>query len=189
MGAAPIAANSPIKIRKHVRCPGNRKMLKSFKKMEGNTIRMVNEFRSSRMCGRCFEPFALRTLSHRFKMCHWCEPNQNDWPDGLKLPNKIVTMKSKRVLKSERRALRNAMVENPNQDAVGFVSKVICYRKNWQRNAVHDADNNNNADSMEIDEDDDEYGQNIPVATVVWHRDIPAAKLILYRGMVFIELN
>ena len=182
MGRAQVPANSPIKIKKHVRAPGNRKMLKSFKKLEGNVVRMVNEFRSSRMCGRCFGPFALRTLSHRFKVCYWCWPNQNEWPDGLKLPRRIITMKSKRMLKWERRQLRDAMVENPNLVADGFVSKMICYRKNWQQNAAHNVDNNQNADCMEVDEDEDEPGP--PISNVVWQRDITAAKLIMYRGMI-----
>lgn len=179
MGSAQIAANSPIKIKKHVRCPGNRKMLKSFKKIEGNTIRMVNEKRTSRMCGRCFDPFPLSTLGHRFKVCDWCWPDQNDWPDGLKLPRKIVTMKSKRVLKRERRAMRNAIIEDPNH-AEGFVSKVMCYRKNWQQIAVNQVINN---DAEREDEDDD---ANVPVLTTIWQRDIPAARLIMYRGKLFI---
>lgn len=175
MGAAQIAANSPIKIKKHVRTPGNRKMLKSFKKMEGNTIRMVNEKRSSRLCGRCFDPFPLRTLSHRFKVCEWCWPNQNEWPDGLKLPRKILTMKNKRVLKAERRAMRNAMVEDPNH-AVGFVSKVMCYRKNWQQIAANQVINN------DAEDDDGNDDANEPALRTIWQRDISAAKLIMYRG-------
>lgn len=169
MGAAQVAANSPIKIKKHVRAPGNRKMLKSFKKMEGNTIRITNEFRSSRMCGRCFEPFPLSTLSHRFKVCDWCWPDQNQWPDGLELPPKIVTMKSKRVLKSERRAMRNAMIEDPTH-ADGFVPKVVCYRKNWQQIAANQVNHN------------DAEREDVPPLKAIWHRDISAAKLIMYRG-------
>lgn len=180
MGRAQIAANSPIKIKKHVRAPGNRKMLKSFKKMEGNTIRMVNEDRSSRLCGRCIDPFPLSTLSHRFKVCEWCLPDQNEWPNGLKLPRKILTMKSRRVLKSERRAMRNAMVEDPNH-AVGFVSKVICYRKNWQQIAANQVINND----AECEDGNDDANE--PVLKTIWQRDISAAKLIMYRGELFIE--
>lgn len=182
MGAAKIAANSPIKIKKHVRAPGNRKMLKSFKKMEGNTIRMVNENRSSRLCGRCFSPFRLNTLSHRFKVCEWCLPDNDEWPDGLKLPHKIVTMKSKRVLKSERRAMRALLVEDPNH-AVGFVSKVLCYRKNWQQIAANQVINNG------AEREDENNDANVPVLMTIWQRDISAAKLILYRGKLFVEMN
>lgn len=179
MGAAKIAANSIIKIKKHVRAPGNRSMLKSFKKMQGNTIRMTNEDRSSRLCGRCYTPFPLSTLSHRFKVCEWCLPDQDEWPDGLKLPPKIVTMKSKRVLKAERRAVRNAEIENPNE-AVGFVSKVIVYRKNWQQNAANQG-NVNNAEHGDEDDGEIEDGGE-PILKTIWHRDISAAKLIMYKG-------
>lgn len=177
MGRAQVPANSPIKIKKHVRAPGNRAMLKSFHKMEGNTIRMVNEFRSSRLCGRCYSPFPLSTLSHRFKVCDWCWPDNEEWPDGLKLPTKIVTMKSSRELKSQRRAIRRAMVED-RHGAVGFVSKVKVYRKNWQQNAANAAINTNA-----------EYDDGAPVLKTIWHRDISAAKLILYRGTLFIQLK
>lgn len=154
--------------------------------MEGNTIRMVNEFRSSRLCGRCYSPFPLSTLSHRFKVCDWCYPDNDEWPDGLKLPQKIVTMKSKRVLKSERRAIRNAIVEDPNE-AVGFVSKVICYRKNWQQNAANQAINNDAEHGNENEVEIDDNG--VPGLMTIWHRDISAAKLIMHRGKSLIQLK
>lgn len=39
MGAAEISPNSPIRIRKHVRCPGVRKLIRSFKKLGNCYIR------------------------------------------------------------------------------------------------------------------------------------------------------
>ncbi|XP_055321799.1 uncharacterized protein LOC129577947 [Sitodiplosis mosellana] len=194
IGASQPPANSPIQIKKHVRCPGVRKLVKSFKKMEGNVIRFVNEARSSRLCARCFEPFPLSTLNDRVKVCEWCMPDQDDWPDGMKLPEKIVAAKSKRKLRSERRAMRQAAVQNPNQPR-GFVSKVICYRKNWQQNAANGMDDNveerrgviiHDAE-LGIIEYTDEYVpedpvDDSPVLKTVWQRDISAAKLILYRG-------
>ncbi|XP_055308543.1 uncharacterized protein LOC129572580 [Sitodiplosis mosellana] len=152
--------------------------------MEGNVIRFVNEARSSRLCARCFEPFALSTLNDRVKVCEWCMPAQDDWPDGMKLPEKIVVAKSKRKLRSERRL-------QPR----GFVSKVICYRKNWQQNAANGMDDNveerrgviiHDAE-LGIIEYTDEFVpedpvDDSPVLKTVWQRDISAAKLILYRG-------
>lgn len=199
MGAANISPNSPIKIKKHVRCPGNRKMLKSFKKMPDNVIRMTNEFRTSRFCGRCIEPFALETLGDRIKVCEWCTPDQDDWPDGLELPEKIVTMKSKRMLQSERQEMREQIIENPNRAGDGFVSKVICYRKNWQQNAANDMDVNdvqrpgNIHDEYATDFTEDYVPEdffdrpNESFLKTVWQRDIAAAKLILYRGKFVIE--
>lgn len=103
MGGVDMSPNSPIKIKKHIRAPGNRKILKSFKKLRCNVVRKVNEDRTSRLCGRCYDPFPLSTLGHRFKKCEWCLPNPNDWPDTLKLPEKIVTMKSRRMYKRQRK--------------------------------------------------------------------------------------
>ncbi|XP_055320864.1 uncharacterized protein LOC129577568 [Sitodiplosis mosellana] len=160
--------------------------------MEGNAIRFVNEARSSRLCARCFEPFPLSTLNDLVKVCEWCMLDQDDWPDGMKLPEKIVAAKSKRKLRSERRAMRQAAVQNPDQP-LGFVSKVICYRKNWQQNAANGMDDNveerrgvsNHGGG--IIEYTDEYEPEDPVddfslLKTVWQRDISAAKLILYRG-------
>lgn len=177
MGAANISPNSPIQIKKHVRAPGNRKLLKSFKKMPGNTVKMVNEYRTSRMCARCFTPFPLNTLSHRFKKCDWCVPNEDRWPDGLQLPTKILSIKSKRMRQAERRVVRRELIANPNRD-VGFGPKVICYRKNWQQNV------------QQYDADDDlptDHEPNERILKTVWHRDITAAKLIMYRGKLFLK--
>lgn len=72
--------------------------------------------------------------------------------------------------------MRNAIVEDPNH-ADGFVSKVICYRKNkWQQIAANQTINN--------DEGDEDGNENpiVPILRTIWHRDISAAKLILYRG-------
>lgn len=153
--------------------------------MPNNVIKMTNEFRTSRLCARCFTPFPLNTLKHRYKVCDFCLPDQNEWPDDLKLPTKIVTKKSKRMLLSQRRQLREAMIEN---QAIGFVSKMICYHKNWQQ-----PDSNHIiADDMDFTEDviPDEFinepnPPNPPILKTIWHRDISAAKLILYRGTVF----
>lgn len=197
MGAAQTAPNSIIKIKKHVRCPGNRKMLKSFHKLPNNVVKMTNEFRTSRICARCFTPFPLSTLSDRFKVCEWCMPDQDDWPDGLKLPRKIVTKKSKRVYQAERQAMREAMIENPNQ-ADGFVPKVISYRKYWQQNAVFEMEDfvvqrpGNIHEDMDFTADDipeDMFDQPMPILKTIWNRDISAAKLILYRGKLYLELK
>lgn len=48
-GTANISLNSPIWIKKHFRCTGNRKMLNSIKRLKGYATKMVNEFRSSRL--------------------------------------------------------------------------------------------------------------------------------------------
>lgn len=190
MGAAQTAANSIIKIKKHVRCPGNRKMLKSFKKLPNVVVKKTNENNTSRLCARCFTPFPLHTLSHRFKVCEWCLPDQDDWPDGLKLPPKIVTMKSKRVYQAERREMRERMIENPDQD-VGFVSKVIQYRKNWRQNEAFEMEDlTMDFTALTMDDiSENMFDQPMPpILKTIWHRDISAAKLILYRGKLKFKL-
>lgn len=160
--------------------------------MPGNTVKMVDEFRTSRMCARCFTPFPLNTLNDRFKVCNGCVPNQDMWPDGLKMPTKIVALKSKRMRRTEGEEMREALNADPNQD-VGFVSKVICYRKNWRQNLQqYDVDVNNAERRYEDFASDYEPEDFLAepderILKTVWHRDITAAKLILYRGKQFIE--
>lgn len=102
-------------------------------------------------------------------------PDNEDWPETLKLPPKIVTKKTSRMKQAERQA------RDPNQ-ADGFESKVICYRKNWRQNADIEEDDN----AAEEQEQEQEQGR---ILKCVWHRDISAAKLILYKGESLIELN
>ena len=173
--------------------------------MTGCTVKLICEKRTSRMCARCFTPFELRTLNHRFKVCDWCLPNQDDWPDGLKLPTKIVTKKTKRKWQHDRNEMRNEWIANPNQTAAGFVSKMICYRKYWQQNVVYDVNgnyvglpnnNNNNQDDYDFTADyepEDFFDQPFElILNTHWHRDTTAAKLILYKGkhlIIEIKLN
>lgn len=197
IGASQVSPDSPIRIKKHMRCPGTRKLAKSFKKMSNVVVRWVNEKRTSRICARCLTPFPLCTLSDRYKVCEWCMPDQTDWPATLQLPPKIVAKKSKRKWRTERREQRIAAEQNPIQGAGGLVSKVICYRKNWQQNAANDADDNagerrgviiHNEYVTELTEEyEPEPEYNIPCLKTIWHRDISAAKLILYKGEF--ELN
>lgn len=179
-----------------MKCPGTRKMLKSFMKLPKGSIliRNVNEFRTSRLCARCFTPFPLATLSHRFKVCEFCLPDQDDWPLRLKLPSKIVTKKSKRMYQTERKEMREAMIANPDVQGVGFVSTMKCYRKNWRQNWQQNGLDNNPAvlPGAIIDNDYDFTADYVPedffdvpidpILKTVWQRDITAAKLIMYRG-------
>lgn len=68
IGAAEISPNSPIRIRKHVRCPGTRKLVKSFKKLGNCYIRFVDEYFTSQTCAKCFNRFDPNTRRNRFKV-------------------------------------------------------------------------------------------------------------------------
>ncbi|XP_055320564.1 uncharacterized protein LOC129577480 isoform X1 [Sitodiplosis mosellana] len=175
MGAVDMPANSPIRIKKHVRCPGNRKLAESFRKIPNTVVRQVNENRTSQLCGRCFTPFDIATQRDRMKVCEWCLPDNDDWPPNLQLPTKIVSKKSKRTLIADRQRMREAVEQDPNQ-AERFVSKVISYQKNWQQSAAIDED----ADPAEQEDAAESHDRRI--LKTCWHRDITAAKLILYKG-------
>lgn len=68
IGAAEMSPNSPIKIRKNVRCPGTRKLVQSFKKLGNCYVRFVDEYFTSQTCARCYQRFDRNTRSHRFKV-------------------------------------------------------------------------------------------------------------------------
>lgn len=53
-GAAQTSPNSPISIKKHVRCPGNRKMLRSFNKCRHCHVNMVDEYFTSQVSVPCY---------------------------------------------------------------------------------------------------------------------------------------
>lgn len=68
IGSAEFSPNSPIGIRKNVRCPGTRKLVKAFKKLGNVYIRFVDEYFTSQTCARCFGRFDRNTRAHRFKV-------------------------------------------------------------------------------------------------------------------------
>lgn len=68
IGAAEISPNSPIRIRKYVRCPGVRKLVHAFKKLGNVYIRYVDEYYSSQTCAKCYSRFDPRTRRDRFKV-------------------------------------------------------------------------------------------------------------------------
>ena len=162
VGAAQWSPSSPIKIKKHVRAPGVRKIVRALKKRHNCYVVFVDEYMTSQHCGRCVKRFPLSTRSHRFKVCVDCKPRQDVRP-----ATKIVTTLGHRAL----RRLRKDMYEN-EPDAVWeaiingrrIVTKVKRYHKTW----VFGPD-----------------GKILPLEKLLksfWHRDISAAKLILEKG-------
>lgn len=140
--------------------------------MSNNLVRMSYEFSKFTNVCMMLHIISVNTLSHRFKVCESCVPNQDDWSDALK----IVTVKSKRLYQIERQEMHEEMIKNPNQ-AGGFLSKVICQHKNWQQNMAFVL--NNNADQRPGVIVDDEYDFelffDLPDGTILktnWHWDI-----------------
>lgn len=165
--------NSPIKVKKHVRCPGTRKLIEAFKKRANCVIRMVDEYMTSQHCARCFKQFPRATRNNRFKKCVNCVPNPI-----IRLPSIVVTNVGKRVLQMRRAiertwremremgdAIAATLRDRPNTEHL--VSKKERFSKTWQPNA----------EDVEMEE----AAQ--PSLTSVWNRDIVASKLILYKGM------
>lgn len=179
LGSADFSPNSPIKIRKHVRCPGTRKLIAAFKKRGNCIVRMVDEFMTSQLCARCFRQFPRNTRSDRFKKCNDCHPDPS-----VRLPELIVTNVSKRALQMMREIKRTWQMMREMGDAIAatltstntgrLVSTKQRFVKTWQPNAGN----------VELEDAD----QPVTSLKTVWHRDISAAKLILYRGIVLIEV-
>lgn len=180
IGAGQWAANSIISIKKFVRCPGTRKLIQAFKKRHNCIIRMVDEYKTSQLCGRCFAQFPRWTKSKRYKLCSNCHPNE-----ALGLPQTIVTNVSKRILNMKRLIIRtwqemadygdNIAAILCQRNANRLVSKRQRLSKTWHPNAAANA----------AEEEDAE--QSPQVLKTVWHRDISAAKLILYKGIRIIS--
>lgn len=173
IGSANMAANSPIGIKKRLRCPGVRKLINSFKKLGICVIRLIDEFNTSQTCAKCFHGFDRRTRKDRYKVCHQCIPSaENITPDNH-LSKVIISKMSNRRYQQERRQVVDGYRQRNVHPVYshGLVPKLTEWFKNWQLNA----DNNWN---------DSRHPHQLKT---VWHRDIVAAKCILYKGKFKID--
>ncbi|XP_055307219.1 uncharacterized protein LOC129571447 isoform X2 [Sitodiplosis mosellana] len=144
-----IPPDSPISIKKHVRCPGVRKTLRSIKKRRDCFIQLVDEWGTSQTDARCMNRFQNQNKAARFKKCR-CVPDARTL-----LPTKIVSKLGKTDL-SIYRQLQRAMNEEASEEDECLFPKVKCYYKNWRLNLE---------------------------CSVIWHRDVVAAKNILLKGL------
>lgn len=181
-GGAEMAANSPIGMKKNLRAPGNRKMLRSYRKCRGCYVNIVDEWYTSQTCGKCYGRFDRATRRNRFKICEDCRPQSSDM-----LPSMIVTKRRKRkrhlfeflfgLEEEDRRMNPNPFDDNaehqPNQPITpNLHPKVDIYHKTWHVNPVSDILEYVNANRQR-----DSY-----IHKTTWHRDIVAAKCILIKG-------
>lgn len=124
--------------------------------------RFVDEYYTSQTCAKCFGRFDRNTRKDRFKVCRNCKP-KDDWDF---LPFEIIVESGHRALrrlKREARAIGQGLIpQNPGR----LMSKVQRYFKNWQL----------------IEDEDGTLFVQCEETTTVWHRDIVAAKCILYKG-------
>lgn len=167
--------NSPIKIKKHVKCPGSRKLTKAFKRRGDCIVIPTDEFYTSQTCGRCFGRFDPLTRPNKFKVCNDCQAKRE-----AMLPSKIVTQWGKRDLQAIRKMNREMRAANPNE-LVPLLAKVKTYHKRWQINPATGEIVNAAAQHL-FDFDDGDVQRRIPHKTV-WHRDVVAAKCILIKGI------
>lgn len=148
---------------------------------------MVDEYYTSQTCANCMARFPVHTKKHRFKHCK-CKPSPTA---NLELPRKIVTTLGKRQLKRFRKEERRQQQLRRNaenaaqpmqqdaevaQNAVHapvrqgrLVTKIVKFYKNWPLYAP-----NNGLDDAAPEQQ---------TMSIVWHRDIVAAKCILIKGM------
>jgi len=209
IGAAELAPNRPIGIKKRKRCPGTRRLVNSIKKLGHSRVNFVDEYYTSQTCANCFGRFDRKTKPDRFKVCRECVAN----PEAG-LPPMIITQLSKRKLQEKREIERIGLEQDPptgdepikpkkylskheekrdkkkareeqnridngesgvqpihRQNVERLVPKTVVYRKYWPQNTTNDewakAAN---------------WPTEIKATKVVWHRDIVAAKCILYKG-------
>lgn len=176
-GAAKISPNLPFKIKKHIRCPGSRKLIGSFKKQgTGCVVLPANEEYTSQTCPRCLGRFNPTTKSHRFKVCQNCHPCHE-----AMLPTVIVTKKGNRERKFWKNNIDiivNQIEPRPSQQVIErLLSKVQVYPKKWRVNPITgEMENVIAVNPDELDEMPRGYKS-------VHNRDIAAAKCILIKGM------
>lgn len=193
LGAAQMPSNSPIGIKKGLRCPGNRKMLRSYKKCRGCFVNMVDEYYSSQTCGKCYSRFDRRTKPNRYKICLDCKPYPNEMI--IPLPSIIVGLQSKRM-----RSLMNFLTENEAEQSdehqldgeanphpiqpntTRLLPKVVIYKKNWLVNSNGVLEYGN----AELPNDDAAMECEARQHKTIWHRDIVAARCIMIKGMPYI---
>lgn len=171
LGNAELHPNRPIGIKKNKRCPGVRKFVISIKKLGHSMVMFVDEYFTSQTCANCFGRFDRNTRRNRFKVCKKCKPTNEDIENAC-LPTKIITQLGKRALKIKREFWRNLypnhgiQLQYPQQGRL--VSRVVKYRKNWQPTNLNGG---------------------LKGKTVVWHRDVVAARCILYKGTINFIIN
>lgn len=192
-GGVEMAPNSPIGIKKNRRCPGTRHLETSVKKLGHSDFIRVNEDYTSQTCATCHNKFPKTTKKHRFKVCS-C-PRTVEQPPPVIVTNKssrqkqydrwksndlaktaekaraeIMRLDSKKQNDcSERRALAET-VKKLDEDIARLVSKKTNFNKEWLLNATNH--------QMENAADQERRKP----SKIVWHRDIVAAKCMLYKG-------
>lgn len=161
IGAANMSPSSPIK--KHQRCPGTRKLAISVKKKRNCDIVFVDEYKTSQKCGRCFQQFPDGTRANRMKCCKRCTPLDEAEPAST-----ITSHINKRKLAALRRKKKEEQGQQQQQGAYpDHISAVMVSTKTQFVKKTN---------LLPVTEEEN--------GSTIWHRDISAAKLILYKGIL-----
>lgn len=184
VGGVEMAPNSPIGIKKNKRCPGTRHLETSIKKLHHSDVVRVNEDCTSQTCADCFRKFPRETKPNRFKVCKPC-PRDSFRFGGLVLPPMIVTKKSRRRQKKDRLVKRLVMMgimdpaKQPQEFQLGRLeSQKMYFWKNWHLNPANGVQMEDNA----ADNDQPPLQQQPRACPIVWHRDVVAARCMIYKG-------
>jgi hypothetical protein len=195
IGDVDLPANSPIGKKKTKRCPGTRKLENSIKKLHHSDVVRVNEDYTSQNCASCMTKFPIHTKRYRFKTCKNCPRNAPipaEIAEYMSFPKLIITKKSRRRKKLDRavkkcinRGIINQATLGPEFQPGRLASPKMYFRKTWPLNPVNavqveDDDANNN--DQHPDEEQQQQQQQQRPCTIVWHRDIVAARCIMYKG-------
>lgn len=105
IGSASFSPSSPIK--GHVKCPGSQRLKKYFKKKKDCVVIDVDEYNTSRVCGKCHKRFEQRNQGKsRQRICMRCNPDNEMMPPA----DVVYTKTNIRELKKQRSAMNNEHV-------------------------------------------------------------------------------
>lgn len=183
IGGAQISPSSPIGIKKNKRTPGTRKIQVSIKKLGHSEVILVNEEYTSQVCANCFKKFPKHIYKHRFKACKGCTRDSL-----LSLPPLIVTKKCRRRKQLDsavKRLVARGIINQQNQSDEfqpgRLESSKMYFEKNWPLNPADEAQMGDEA--VAVTDQPEQQQQPAPRAfCIVWHRDIVAARCIMYKG-------
>lgn len=154
IGAASLSPSSPIK--KYMRCPGTRTLVKSLEKAKIFDIHYVDEYKTSRVCGLCCAAFEGKT-SYRYKICRDCRPLEE-----LKPAKKITS----NIPHREKQWRKNKIMPPDHRLTEKF--------KKFDKTSR----------LMELMDVDEHEQTKEKAKKTFWHRDSSAARLIMYKGNI-----
>lgn len=178
IGAGHIAPNSPISIQKRVRCPGTRKLVEAFEKRGNCYVFTVHGTRMAHITivWQMFPSIStpnqklplqeMRRLSTESSF-NAANTDRHKCEQAKALQMKWTIMKIWGEMGNRGNAIAAALAQ---RNTARLVSKKQRFLKTWAPNAVI------------ADAEEDAEAQPRKVLKTVWHRDISAAKLILFRG-------